>query len=258
MKEEKKKIQIPIQHETEVVSTNSLLSVLCKEGNIPEFHTILADFQSAGKGQRGNFWESAPNQNLLFSIVLYPTALKANQQYVFSMMTSLCIVNTLNKYTDGFTVKWPNDIYWHHRKICGILIENEINGKYISQSIVGIGLNINQDEFLSDAPNPVSLKQILKTNIDTQEVLQNILQMLVSSYKMLEDNFEPFKEIIHRNFLAALYRREGFHTYRDAEGEFEAEITSVGMDGYLYLKDRSGKNRQYAFKEVEYILTKDL
>ena len=256
MEKNKIRINITIQHETEVVSTNSLLSQLCKEGHVAEFHTIVTDFQSAGKGQRGNFWESAANKNLLFSTVLYPTMLKANQQYVFSMMTSLSIVNTLNKYTQGFSIKWPNDIYWNDKKICGILIENEIDGKYISQSIVGIGLNINQDEFLSDAPNPVSLKQILGTEVDKKEILQSVLQGLVASYKTLEDDYEHFKDVIHQAFLKVLYRKKGFHRYRDAHGEFEAEIESVGTDGYLFLTDKDGRRRQYAFKEVEYILPK--
>ena len=146
------RIDIPIEHINEVSSTNDYLAQLCERNKAQEFYTVITDHQLDGKGQRGNTWESENGKNLLFSMVLYPTALEANKQFYLSMLTTISIIDALSKYTDNFCVKWPNDIYWKDKKIGGILIENELEGKYITQSIIGIGLNVNQEEFHSDAP----------------------------------------------------------------------------------------------------------
>ena len=146
-----------------VDSTNTYLSGIAS--NSPHGTCVLADRQSAGRGQRGNTWESEPGKNLTFSVLLRPDGLHASQQFRISQAVSLAITDTL----DGFLpegieakVKWPNDIYVGNRKICGILIENTLCGAAIQHSIIGIGLNINQRDFLSDAPNPVSLYQLTR------------------------------------------------------------------------------------------------
>ena len=156
-------------------STNDYLAQLCKDNKAKEFYTVLADSQTKGKGQRGNHWESEAGKNLTFSIVLYPTALEVKKHFCLSMLAALSCIEALGAYTDGFSIKWPNDIYWKDKKIGGILIENELEGGYIVQSIIGIGLNINQEVFYSNAPNPVSLKQILDVDIDIQEVMMKVV-----------------------------------------------------------------------------------
>ena len=154
-----KKIDIALERVKETTSTNDYLAQLCKESKAKEFYTVMADIQTKGKGQRGNSWESEAGKNLTFSIVLYPTALEAPKQFCLSMLAALACHEALDNYTNGFSIKWPNDIYWKDKKIGGILIENELEGEYIVQSIIGIGLNINQEVFYSDAPNPVSLNR---------------------------------------------------------------------------------------------------
>ena len=150
-------IKISIETLKEVSSTNHYLAQLCKESKAKEFHTVWAEYQTAGKGQRGNSWESENGKNLTFSTVLYPTSLKAKDQFYLSMIVAFATVDALGDYTDGFSIKWPNDIYWKDQKIGGILIENELEGAYITQSNIGIGINVNQEEVRSQAPNPVSL-----------------------------------------------------------------------------------------------------
>ena len=140
-----KETEIGLEKIEDVTSTNDYLSQLCKNNETKEFYTVWAERQTAGRGQRGNSWESEPGKNLTFSIVLYPTVLKARQQFYLSMLVSTAVVYALNNYTKGFSVKWPNDIYWNDKKIAGILIENELEGNYVMQSIVGIGLNVNQE-----------------------------------------------------------------------------------------------------------------
>ena len=249
-----KHINVPTERVKTLASTNDYLSELCKQGKAEEFYTVIAEDQTDGKGQRGNSWESEPGKNLTFSIALYPTAIEANKQFHLSMLASIAIIDTLTDYTDGFSIKWPNDIYWHDKKICGILIENELEGQYLSQSIIGIGLNINQTEFLSSAPNPVSLYQIIGKEIDKDEVFSKIIHALLGGYKALEDNFIEASACISHLYKKFLYRKDDFHIYQDKDGTFEARIHNVGNDGYLYLEDTGNNIRKYAFKEVTYII----
>ena len=249
-----KKIDIALEKVKETTSTNDYLANLCRESKAKEFYTVMAESQTKGKGQRGNSWESESGKNLTFSIVLYPTILEANKQFILSMLAALSCHEALSNYTDGFSIKWPNDIYWKDKKIGGILIENELEGKYITQSIIGIGLNINQKEFHSSAPNPVSLFQILGTEIDKMEVFQKILSGIVGGSLFLENDMDQALSAIQELYLSHLYRKEGYHPYRDAKGEFIAEFQKVEPSGHLILKDEQSTLRRYAFKEVEFVL----
>ena len=241
----------------ETDSTNRYLNQLCNQhpGTIPEFTTVSARFQTAGKGQRGNSWESEKNKNLLFSIVLYPDFLEAKRQFILSQIVSLAIKEELDKWTDHISIKWPNDIYYKDLKICGILIENDLNGCSIGRSICGIGLNINQETFLSDAPNPVSLKQITGDEHNCDEILSHIILRLRTYYKELRSHhLETFSEEINARYAHSLFRREGLHTYEDCHGKFMARLLRVEPDGRFIVEDESGTVRSYLFKEVQYIL----
>jgi len=179
----------------ETDSTNRYISQLCNElqESVAELTTVTAEFQTAGKGQRGNTWEAEEGKNLLFSFVLYPTFLEARRQFILSQIVSLSIKEELDRWSDEITIKWPNDIYWRDKKICGIQIENDLSGHFIGRSISGIGININQNEFHSDAPNPVSLKQITGQEHDRYEILSHILKRVQIYYNGLqtEDSVMP-------------------------------------------------------------------
>lgn len=253
MKREKK-IKIAIEQLAEIDSTNEYLAKQCSSGNIEEFYTVRTEYQTSGKGQRGNSWESEPGKNLLFSFVFYPTALEAKSQFNLSMLVATGLVDALSGYTDGFSIKWPNDIYWKDQKIAGILIENMLEGKYISQCIVGIGLNVNQTVFHSSAPNPISLAQIIGKEIDREELFKKILHTIFAGYQAMEDNFPGIQKAIGTLYRQKLYRRTGFHPYQDKQGDFMAEFHQIDPDGHLCLKDEQGNIRRYTFKEVSYIL----
>ena len=225
-----------IVHLAETDSTNRWLREQGGEENM----LVWTDFQTAGRGCGTNTWESACGQNLLFSLLIHPVTVRPSEQFRISMAISLAIVDALACYTDGLSIKWPNDIYWHDRKICGILIENRLSGGVIRDCIIGVGLNVNQQQFVSDAPNPVSLRQILGHDVEREEVLRRI----VEGFKIDEDDGPRYRSL--------LYRRIGFHPYRDADGDFEAELIDVEDDGHLLLKDRAGRKRRYAFKEVNF------
>ena len=156
----------------------------------------------------------------------------------------------LDRYVRDITVKWPNDVYRKEQKICGILIENLLSGKFIAHSILGIGLNINQQIFRSDAPNPVSLAQITGKTYDRMAILEAWHTEFRRLRRLLETGDAA---ALHAEYLRSLYRRDGFHRYRDACGAFEARIVDIEPDGHYVLERRDGSFSRYAFKEVSFI-----
>lgn len=242
----------------ETDSTNRYLTQLCDREHVAEYTTVCADYQTAGKGQRGNTWESERGKNLMFSFVLYPSFLAAPQQFLLSQLIALAVKEELERQAGGFSIKWPNDIYWEEKKICGLLIENELSAGGIGRSIAGIGVNINQEVFRSDAPNPVSLKQITGREYDRGEILARIMRRVKDYYEALQlaetDACAAVVADIAGRYANALFRREGWHLYEDREGRFEAKLLRVERDGRFVLQDRQGQERAYLFKEVAYVL----
>ncbi len=229
-----------IIHIDETDSTNRWL----REQGGEEDVVVWADYQTAGKGQGTNTWESERGKNLTFSVLLHPQDVPANKQFSISMQVSLALCEALGQHIGDLSIKWPNDIYWRNAKIAGILIEHRISGSLIRDSIIGIGLNVNQRHFISDAPNPVSLWQICEQDTDREMLLREFL----ASLQRLSG------QDVRAQYLSMLYRRQGFHPYTDREGVFMARIADVQEDGHLVLLDEEGRQRRYAFKEVSFII----
>ena len=263
-------------------STNTLMKELLVRGEWPEGERWLrTDFQSAGRGQAGNSWESAPGKNLLCSVLMsYQPSAISRQPFYLNVLISvavhkvirsvLCQQSGLCSVSEAVSIKWPNDIYYGDKKIAGILIENAILGSEVTYSIAGIGLNVNQTTFLSSAPNPVSLKLISgkETDIDT------LMQALMAQIEALEAMDEAQVWAYYRDHL---YRRDGFWPFverevstaptmnyspsleeRDGERSerpiFLAKIEDVRTDGELELREQDGNLRTYHFKEIRYVL----
>jgi len=241
-----------IIHIQETDSTNNYLKQLASNGAVEECTVVWSDYQSSGKGQRGNSWESESGKNLLFSIILYPDMVKACGQFILSQIVSLAVVDCLRKYTDNITIKWPNDIYWQEKKICGILLENTLIEDKIRQSVAGIGININQTDFKSNAPNPVSLRQITDCDYNVENILDDVLNNLTRYYNKIKDGKE--KEII-RYYKDLLFRKDGYHLYNDGKIDFLARIKDIEPSGILVLETVTGSIKHFAFKEVKYILS---
>ena len=239
-----------IIHIDETDSTNRWLTSpgdsprvrLLTEGQSP-CEVVVADYQTAGRGCGTNRWESERGKNLLFSMLIHPQNVVAARQFQISMAISLAICEALGQHIGDLSIKWPNDIYWRNGKIGGILIENTLHGNVIKDSVIGVGLNVNQREFHSDAPNPVSLWQICEHEFNREQLLQDILQAFD---RLMEQE-------LRQQYLSRLYRRKGFHPYADKDGTFMAEIVTVEDDGHLVLCDDDGRERRYAFKEVVFI-----
>lgn len=233
----------------EVDSTNRFLRTYQPEGD-EDMVVAVANYQTAGKGQGSHVWEGEKGKNLLFSILVYPNWVPVVRQFLLSMAGALAIKDALDTYTDSITLKWPNDVYWNDKKISGTLIETSVDSRGIKKCIFGIGLNINQKVFLSDAPNPVSLCQIVGHEVDREEVLQKIV-----------DAFEKYYELLRRAdymdvaglYHLALYRRKGYHWYEDKEGKFEGAFVEVEDDGHLILHDKQGVIRSYTFGEIQFV-----
>lgn len=237
----------------EAASTNSLLASRCS--GLPHGAVIAARRQTAGRGQRGNSWESEPGANLTFSMLLRPKTIMAVAQFELSMIVALGVCDALSAASGlEFHVKWPNDIYAGDKKICGILIENSLEGRRIGRSIAGIGINVNQREFLSDAPNPVSLIGLTGKEFNLETLLSAVCSSIFDRFEAYEA--DPTPESLVAEYRSRLWRGEGFHFWTDAATglDFEAEIADVAVNGLLTLSDRQNKQHVYAFKEVAAVL----
>ena len=227
-------------HIDETDSTNRWLREQGGEENV----VVWADYQTAGRGCGTNHWESERGKNLTFSMLLHPHDVPAQKQFRISRAISLALCKALGQHIGDLSIKWPNDIYWRDGKIGGILIEVTLQGNKVKDCIIGIGLNINQRVFRSDAPNPVSMWQICEQETDCEQLFQEILQAF-QEY-MGKSNKDEYQSM--------LYRRKGFHPYADKDGAFMAEIIDVEDDGHLLLRDDNGQLRRYAFKEVTFVI----
>ena len=234
----------------EIDSTNNYLKQLAREQPLAEGTVVIAEFQSGGRGQQGSSWFSTKGDNLLFSLLIRPKNLLANEMFIISCITSLAITKTLSQFIDNVRIKWPNDIYWNDKKIAGILIENNLREEFIQHSVIGIGLNINEQSFSADLLNPISLYQITKTKYDKTHILDIFLREFSTLYQQVERgaSLEMKKEYMHH-----LYRADGYYWFEDSNGMFSAKIADVLSSGHLVLETKEKEMRRYAFKEVQFV-----
>lgn len=247
--------RITIEHLEQAASTNDWLRM---SGEMPAdclFHVAATEWQSAGRGQKGNSWESEKGANLLFSIRCIPDFVEACAQFCLSQAIALAVTDAVAPFLGDearhLSVKWPNDIYWKELKLGGILIENRLQGSHLADCIIGVGLNINQNTFLSDAPNPVSIANITGNDSDRNAILGSIIARLTGYYIQLQSQGS---NALHEPYMSRLFRRNGYHTYSDNNGEFEARIHDVLPSGILLLEDDTHNLRPYEFKQVRFIL----
>ena len=235
-----------IIHIDETDSTNRWLKDYLPPLPAGEERVVVAEFQTAGKGCGSNSWESERGKNLTFSMLIHPQNLAANEQFRMTEVVSVALCETLESIIHNkVAIKWPNDIYVSDQKICGILIENRLQGATIKDSIIGIGLNVNQRVFLSDAPNPVSLYQLTGQETDRDALLHQFL----TAFERVAAN-----PVVGQAYRERLYRKDIPSSYEDMSGRFKATLTDVQRDGRLVLQDETGQRRTYVFKEVQFII----
>lgn len=224
---------------------------LARMADAPAGTTVATHCQTAGRGQRGNSWEAEPGHNLTFSVLLRPETIPAARQFELSMLVALAVADTVSGLLEGtdapeVTVKWPNDIYIGDSKVCGMLIENSLRGRNIEHSIAGIGVNINQRRFVSDAPNPVSVICYTGREIMLEPLLDELCTRIVHDVEAYTGTPADAASLLER-YRSRLWRGYGIHPFRTPDGErFEAAIESIAPDGTLTLSN----GRSFAFKEV--------
>lgn len=233
-----------------VASTNTYLKKLAHKQVFEEGTVVVASNQTEGKGQRGNTWEAEAGKNITCSILFYPSFLPVRQFFLLSEAISLGVKETLDACTGGITVKWPNDVYYNDLKIAGILIENELNGNQFDLSVAGIGVNINQERFLSKASHPVSLKVITGKEWDTDALLVELVKNVLYRYEQLKAGETA---TLIRMYHEALYRKTGFHCFEDSNGMFNARLNRIADDGLLHLITDANEKRSYTFKAVRFV-----
>ena len=271
----------------------------CREEDYPNLFTVYTFRQTAGRGQAGNAWESEPGKNLSFSTLVHIHTIEEASR--LNMLVPLAVVNVLSKVhsaadrpersagkkgqrstaqqivrsavqerkvKEEFTIKWPNDIYWGDKKVAGLLNENVIIGNRIAYAVAGIGVNVNQTQFLSGAPNPVSLKQITGQTYELEPMIDAIVAEMEQLLPLLQDY-----EALKREYMAHLYRKTGFHLYVEREVStaptmiaqadktneekhtpFLAEIADIDDFGRLVLRTETRELKTYHFKEIRFVI----
>lgn len=256
-------IDVRVNWFDEIDSTNSQAHRCRHEAS--DFTVWAAEFQTAGRGQRGNTWESAVGENLTFSILFKPSNFLATRQFELSQVVALGVVDYLSTHGIEAKIKWPNDIYVGDKKICGILIENIVSGATLSVCIAGIGLNLNQTIFRSDAPNPTSLLIELgrqSGQLDPRHELATLLQCIADIYFPLtdptvSDPVQASHPTLEERYLSHLYRLDELHTYIDlTTGEtFRGYIRGIEKNACLRIETETGTIKSFAFKELKYIIS---
>lgn len=213
---------------------------------------ILAQRQTAGRGQRGHTWESREGENLTFSLLLEPLFLPPSEQFLISECVALGVCDALLHYGIEAQIKWTNDIYIGDRKLAGILIEHKLQGSALARTVAGIGLNVNQKAFSDDLPNPISMAQATGREFDREEVLQTVATSLMARYEQLREG--GAKEL-QADYHQRLYRLGQEHCYALPDGSrFRGIIRGVEPTGALRIENERGELLSFLFKEVEFVI----
>ncbi len=234
----------------ETDSTNLQASALLSEKRDKKPFVIRTDFQTAGRGQSKNTWVSEKGNNLLCSVAVFPGFLDVSNHFYLSKMAALSLHDTLKSFLSKTEIKWPNDILVNERKIAGILIENILQGQKLTGSILGIGLNINQQSFPPFSPEASSILIETGLAIPVEEVFEKWLEQFDYWYGVLE---EKRWQTIDSHYLEAMYRFDRFAMYKIPGHEFRARIVGVETDGYLMLETENKELLRFGFKEVSFV-----
>lgn len=236
-----KLVYVPECHSTNAEALRLLENTsLVSEGTV-----VITDNQTAGRGQRGNTWESEAGKNLTFSIILKPAFLNPNDQFQLSMAVALGLYDYLTLQVDGVKIKWPNDMMLGDQKTCGMLIENQISGQHIQSSIVGIGLNVNQESFLLPTATSMAVKK--GHSFVLNDALAELLQWIEARYLQLRSRIDLKEE-----YVAALYGRGETRSFKRGEEIFEGIITGIDSIGMLEVETNKGK-RYFDLKQIQMI-----
>ena len=234
----------------ETKSTNSFAIEMLLHNRPEEGSVVITDHQTQGKGTDTNTWESEKGKNLTFSLILYPS-IGADQQFILNKAISLGIYDFLIPLLPNHkvSIKWPNDLYIGDNKVCGILIQNSVMGTKMEYMVAGIGLNVNQTVFTSNAPNPVSLKMATGLDYNIDELLHKLVNSILKRYTSIKP--ETIRKI-ETEYQRVLYRFMEWHEYLINDAIVYSRITGTNAYGQLVLEAGSGETFACALKEVKF------
>jgi BirA family transcriptional regulator, biotin operon repressor / biotin---[acetyl-CoA-carboxylase] ligase len=238
-------------HYENLPSTNLLALEMLNKGKMEDGTVISTFTQTDGRGQASNKWESEPEKNLSLSIIFKPDFLPLQKQFLLNQAISLGVYDFVNLYVKNeVKVKWSNDIYIGNEKIAGILIQNITQGQNLQYSVVGIGININQTNFLSPAPNPTSIALATGNEIPLWTAMSFLLKYIENRYLQLRsEQYETLNEDYHE----ALYRINDWHFFSSNDSIFQGKILGVNETGQLRIDSKDGEFT-FNFKEIKFII----
>ncbi|MDP2088916.1 MAG: biotin--[acetyl-CoA-carboxylase] ligase [Flavobacteriaceae bacterium] len=233
-------------------STNEFLKRLKRETPLIDFTVVTAEFQTKGKGQMDTVWDSESGKNLMVSVLKKLDHLDVSLQFYISIATSLAVYKTLKQFIpEKLAVKWPNDILSDNYKIAGILIENSVTGHQISNTIIGIGINVNQLNFSSAIQKVTSLQLLLKAEVNRDLVLNLLLINLENELsRVIQYDFEALKN----EYESLLYKKgipTMFEDHRNSK--FAGIIKSVSESGKLTVEIENNGLKSFSLKEIKFL-----
>jgi len=231
-------------------STNTIAHDLLIKNKATEGCVVITSAQTRGRGQRGNTWEAEPGKNITLSLILKPSFVAIQNQFLLNIAVSLAVADLAKAFLPHqlLKVKWPNDLYYGNKKLGGILIENTINNLFLQHSIVGIGLNINQLSFANEGA--ISFAQLTGKEYTLESVIEQLLTCLEVRYlelkqgKLAKQKFE---------YLQILYRYQEEYDYRIADKVVKGKILGIAENGKLGLQIEN-EIKYFDFKEISYML----
>ena len=234
-----------------ISSTNTYLRQLSKKSEIDNWTVVSAEYQITGRGQLNTKWVSEKGKNLIFSILLKFNSLKIQDQFYLNCAISLGIYSALLQYNlPKLKIKWPNDIMADKKKLGGILIENSLKSDCIYQSIIGIGLNVNQDDFSNYLFKAVSIKNLTGTSIDRSILLNKIINSIKKYINLL--NNKKF-DLLHQKYESVLFQINKPQMFQSKDHVFLGKIIGVANDGKIQIKDENEEIKKFYFKEVKFL-----
>ncbi|HYC85440.1 MAG TPA: biotin--[acetyl-CoA-carboxylase] ligase [Chryseosolibacter sp.] len=229
-------------------STNALAHELGQNTPIVEGTVIVTSNQTAGRGQRGNSWDSEAGKNLTFSVIVKPRFLAVRDQFFLNIITCLAVRDVVSdKLSAQASVKWPNDILIEQKKLCGILIENQIQGQQVSSSVIGIGINVNQQHF--DLATATSLSRQTRKQFDLPSLFEEALGRLESRYLQLRAGQ---LDVLREEYLKHLYWKNEIHTFASMQGQFQGRITGIDASGRLTVSV-ANEEKTFQIQELRYL-----
>ena len=231
---------VPLIHISETNSTNNYLQSLCSKQKVEELTVVVADFQTSGRGQRGNSWESDSGKNLLFSIVIFPEFLEARRQFLISQIISLAIKEELDTYTTDISIKWPNDIVMNGKKVCGILTEMSAQLDYINHVVIGIGINVQNESFPKEIEQ-VATSILMETgqHVNRAELIEAVLEQFERYYEIFLET-EDLSGLV-KEYNAHLINMQKQVRVLDPKEPYEAKAMGITPHGELIVDTWEGR-----------------